>query len=64
MKKQDIEALEGIIDRNSPSSVLNEMANICFEKAQHTRENWQDYPLANQWEKTGQKIARIILVNI
>jgi hypothetical protein len=62
MKKQDLELLEGIIDRSSPSHVLQSLSEICFEKAIHIRENWQDEKLAKQWEQTGSKIARIILL--
>lgn len=51
--------LEGLIDKwrtstDTPASVLtsvlSSLASICAEKAEHIRSNWQDEPLARQWE--------------
>lgn len=63
MKKQDIQTIEQIIDRTSPGQMLAAISEICFEKAQHIRENWQDETLAKQWEKEGRRIARNLFVN-
>lgn len=53
--------IETLIDKYGVSGMLNAMANICYAKAEHIRENWQDHELAKDWEKRGAKIARIIL---
>lgn len=54
--------IETLIDKYSVSGILNAMANVCYAKAEHIRENWQDNDLAKDWEKRGSKIARIILI--
>ena len=44
-------ALEAMIDAATLPQVLLTLANICADKAQHIRENWQDQPLAERWAK-------------
>ena len=44
-------ALEELVDKTSISIVTEELANICFLKAAHVRENWQDHTLADNWRK-------------
>lgn len=62
-KAQDLQnEIETLIDKHGVGNLLNSMANVCFEKAIHIRENWQDVSLAKDWDKNGQKIARIILI--
>jgi len=43
--------LEAMIDQSSLSWVLDMLAVICSQKAEHIRENWQDYDLARRWEQ-------------
>jgi len=50
------EEIESIIDHKGIAAMLNAMANICHEKAQHIRENWQDDETAKVWDKNGSKI--------
>lgn len=45
------ETLEKLIDTHGLQDVLVSLSNICFEKAAHIRENWQDANLAKLWEK-------------
>ena len=33
--------------------ILEMIANICHEKAEHLRSNWQDESSAQLWERTG-----------
>ncbi len=48
--------LEGIIDREGLPRVLSLLAEICWEKANHLRANWQDDSAARQWAKAGHKV--------
>lgn len=43
--------LEHMIDDHGLSAVLEAISEICGEKAEHLRANWQDKDQANQWEK-------------
>jgi hypothetical protein len=43
--------LEGFIDAFGLQNVLNGLACICSAKADHIEGSWQDYALANAWEK-------------
>ena len=51
--------IESLIDKHSLNYVLNCVAQICFEKADHVQSTWGDKPLANQFEKTAVSIERI-----
>lgn len=60
----DIETtLEALIDRHGLTHVVNTLAVICTEKAEHLRHNWQDSTTAKAWDADGRtldKAARAI----
>ena len=58
-KHQIQDHIESLIDKHSLNYVLNCVAQICFEKADHVRTTWGDKTLANQFEKTAVSIERI-----
>ena len=49
--------LENILDSAGLSKLLERLAIVCHEKADHLRTNWQDYEAALNWEAAGSKIA-------
>jgi len=51
--------LETVIDRTSLSNVLDLLADICGDKGEHLRSNWQDENTAKVWEHAGKHIARL-----
>lgn len=51
------EQLERLIDSQGLGSVLTMIREICYAKASHTADNYQDVPLAKWW------IAKAIRVN-
>ena len=42
--------LEQLIDRTSLAAVLDGLAQICSEKAEHVSTNWQDKQLYAAWD--------------
>ena len=58
-KHQIQDHIEGLIDRHSLNYVLNCVAQICFEKADHVQSTWNDKPLSDQLEKTAVLIEQI-----
>lgn len=50
MKKDFSEMLEDLVDSNGVKGVLLEIVDICYQKAIHIDENWQDENLAMEWE--------------
>lgn len=54
-------ALEGMVDMTSVAAVLEALGNICYEKAEHLREAWQDHGAAKTWGKDGKKIHALSL---
>ena len=58
MAEVDERALEDIMDKSSLEKVLESLANICYEKAEHLRENWQDYTAAKIWDKAAHVVDR------
>lgn len=51
--------IEELIDREGLGRVLEEIASICAEKAEHIRSNWQDPRLAKHWAKAGDAVAKV-----
>ena len=53
--------LEELIDSHGLASVLNELAMICCEKAEHVRSIWQDEPLAAGWDKSSDLLISLAI---
>lgn len=51
--------LEALIDRHGLADVLATIVDICLEKAEHIRTNWEDQRLAQRWEKVAKKLEKI-----
>lgn len=50
--------LEAIVDKYSTSTVIAMLEEIASAKAQHVRENWQDEPLAKQWDRLAAVLSK------
>lgn len=48
--------IEAIIDRTSVVEVLALIADICSEKADHIRSNWQDRRTAAVWDRAARTV--------
>lgn len=44
------DTLEAMIDRTSLTAVLEGMFDVCGDKAEHVRANWQDEHTAEVWD--------------
>ena len=53
------DAIEAIFDRYQWSAVIEMLANICNEKAEHLRTNWQDKHTARRYETAARAFQRI-----
>jgi hypothetical protein len=53
--------LEHLIDQHSLSAVLDAIQEICFDKAVHVAENWQDTALAKKWNKCANHLNSAIV---
>ncbi len=47
--------LEALVDRFQLDVVLSALADVCYDKAAHVQETWQDRALAKAWEKNALK---------
>lgn len=54
--KEDMLALEEMVDRQSVADVLQALSEICYAKGEHLREAWQDHGAAKTWDRDGKKI--------
>ncbi|QFZ15414.1 MULTISPECIES: hypothetical protein [Nostocaceae] len=54
--KEDIQAM---LDSMNVSDVLKIMSQICYEKAEILRSDWQDIETARAWEKVGRAVGKI-----
>jgi hypothetical protein len=60
MRREDrMRIIEELIDSVSVPELLDEISTICFLKAEHIAENWQDYLLAKVWERKGRLIQSL-----
>jgi len=58
-KKQDLaDILEQQIDRYTLTVVLDALEEVCFMKAQHLEENWQDKASAKAWHDAAMRLDR------
>jgi hypothetical protein len=44
------EMLERLVDENGLTAVLDALATVCYEKADHVQSNWQDSAL-RRWQE-------------
>jgi hypothetical protein len=58
-KRMNEQQTEMLIDRMTLPVMAAIMAEICFEKAAHIRENWQDENMAKLWDKNGEMLANL-----
>ena len=52
------QTLETLIDAYGLEGVLYAIGDICAEKADHIRSNWQDERLAKEWSKRTIRVTR------
>jgi hypothetical protein len=50
--------LEMLVDRHGLKQVIDMLATICEEKAEHVSINWQDIHLARSWKRDANKLAQ------
>jgi hypothetical protein len=56
--RTDLESiLEDLVDSTSVPDVLEALANVCHEKADHLRSDWQDSVMSAMYERVGNRIA-------
>jgi hypothetical protein len=53
------EALELLIDATSLSDVLQQLSEICFEKADHISASYDDQALARKWQSASNRLCVI-----
>ena len=59
MNKEDMNTLESLIDKYSLDDVLSAIREICLDKADHLRTNWQDEQSAKYWESIEKQINKV-----
>lgn len=53
------EQLESMIDTKGLRHILDTLVDICMEKAEHLRSNWQDTTAADNWETAANGLDRV-----
>ena len=51
--------LENMIDRKGMQAVIEDLAEICYAKAQHVSEAWQDERTASAWTSAGNYLWKV-----
>jgi hypothetical protein len=52
------DTLEALVDSANLGAVLEALVEICGEKAEHIRANWQDRETARVWDTGAGRVAR------
>ena len=55
----DNDLLESLVDRHGLPGVLELLAEVCGERAEHVRRTWGDRPLANVWSIRRARLAAL-----
>jgi len=50
MNTKYLKELEMLLDKLGTADILHYLGDICLEKAEHVRTNYQDESLAKEWE--------------
>ena len=58
---KDRETLEKLIDAHGLMEVIEALAVIAGEKAEHVRVNWQDSSLAESWHRDAAHLEKVAL---
>lgn len=58
MRSEHVTDLEKLVDEHGLSNVLEVLAGICSDKAQHIFANYQDDILSDNWSMSGLAISR------
>ncbi len=53
------DTLESMLDSTSMSYLLHVIGQLCYEKSEHIRSNWQDGQMADAWSTAGDKLWRL-----
>jgi hypothetical protein len=51
--------IEEVVDRSSLEHLLELIADLCNDKAEHLRTNWQDVYAARCWERDAAKLLKL-----
>jgi hypothetical protein len=54
----DQSTLEGMVDTYGLNLVLEMLSEICGEKGEHLRANWQDEIAARRWDKAARRLDK------
>lgn len=60
LNQKERDLLESFVDSCGLSSVLMSLSEICGEKADHVRANWQDNNLAHDWDTAEGHIGVVV----
>ena len=55
--------MEQLVDSLGMVDFMEMLENICYEKAEHVRTNWQDKELAKCWEKNAKELSKVRVSN-
>jgi len=62
--RDEVLALEMMLDKHTLEIMLDRLSELCFAKAQHIEENWQDKALAKAWSKAGIAIGKLSVTDV
>jgi hypothetical protein len=51
--------LENAVDQSTLQAVVEALAQVCRDKADHIASSWQDESLAKVWNKAGQRLEKV-----
>lgn len=58
-RRRLLQQTERLMDEMTLPQMVELMSEICYEKASHLRENWQDEKAAKLWEKNAKQLEKL-----
>ena len=58
MNRDELDEVERLIDQHGIEDLIEAIVDVCYEKEEHVRMNWQDHRLADAWRKIASVLER------
>lgn len=57
MTSYEQQLIEEIVDKYGLMALVDSVCQVCYDKAEHIRTNYQDEVLAKQWDDAGKSLV-------
>ena len=55
-----VDSLEAMVAASTLATVVDALAEVCYMKADHIRQNWQDNITSRPWDVAAGKLVKLV----